>query len=117
VFHLKCKESDMGFAFFTVSGLLRPLRPLVRRLLGRRASADPQACAFSARGLQTTAGRAHVAWPPAAHVPQRPRPLRVLRVVDAGHAPSSAGRMVICGSIADVCAELDRMVAQEAAAA
>lgn len=106
----------MGFAFFTVSGLLRPLRPLVRRLFGHRAVLQP--CPYMARGLQTSAGRAHVAWPPAAHLPhlpQRTRPLRVLRVVDAGHAPSSAGRMVICGSIADVCAELDRLVALEAA--
>lgn len=105
----------MGFAFFTVAGLLRPLGPLAR-LFRRRASAVPQACPYAARGLQTSAGRAHVAWPPAAHAPQRSRPLRVLRVVDAGHAPSSAGRMVICGSIADVCAELDRLVALETAA-
>ena len=35
------------------------------------------------------------------------RPLRVLRVVDGCHAPASAGRMVISGRMADVCAELD----------
>ncbi len=42
------------------------------------------------------------------------RPLRVLRVVEPGHQPASAGRMVISGRMADVCAELDRLVALEA---
>lgn len=45
------------------------------------------------------------------------RPLRVLRVVDAAHGPATAGRMVISGRMADVCAELDRLAAAEAAAA
>ncbi|MEO7546979.1 MAG: hypothetical protein ABIT82_01035 [Ramlibacter sp.] len=45
----------------------------------------------------------------------RTRPLRVLRVVEAAHAPASAGRMVISGRMADVCAELERLAAQEAA--
>jgi hypothetical protein len=42
------------------------------------------------------------------------RPLRVVRVVDGCHAPASAGRMVISGRMADVCAELDRLAAIEA---
>jgi hypothetical protein len=43
------------------------------------------------------------------------QPLRVIRVVEAGQARSSSGRMVISGRMADVCAELDRLVAREAA--
>lgn len=43
------------------------------------------------------------------------RPLRVVRVVEAGHERSSVGRMVISGRMADVCAELDRLAAREAA--
>lgn len=39
---------------------------------------------------------------------RKPRPLRV---VDKGQ-----GRMVICGRMADVCAELERLAAQEARA-
>lgn len=39
------------------------------------------------------------------------RPLRVLRVVEAGQASSHAGRLVISGRMADVCAELDRLAA------
>ncbi len=39
------------------------------------------------------------------------RPLRVVRVLEAGQAPGSVGRMVISGRMADVCAELDRLAA------
>ena len=42
------------------------------------------------------------------------RALRVLRISEQGEAPSCAGRMVISGRMADVCAELDRLVALEA---
>ena len=45
------------------------------------------------------------------------RPLRVVRVLDAAcHASSGAGRMVISGRMADVCAELDRLAELEAMA-
>jgi hypothetical protein len=40
--------------------------------------------------------------------------LRVLRVAEHGEAPNCAGRMVISGRMADVCDELDRLVALEA---
>lgn len=42
------------------------------------------------------------------------KPLRVVRVFESGQARSSVGRMVISGRMADVCAELDRLVAHEA---
>ena len=48
------------------------------------------------------------------------RPLRVVRVLDAsaGRAPvAGAGRMVISGRMADVCAELDRLAALESGTA
>ena len=41
-------------------------------------------------------------------------PLRVLRVVEKGQSRSCTGRLVISGRMADVCAELDRLVAHEA---
>jgi hypothetical protein len=41
--------------------------------------------------------------------PPLPRPLRVIRVKD--DSPQMAGRMVISGRMADVCAELDRLAA------
>ena len=43
-------------------------------------------------------------------------PLRIVRVVEAGQAPTLVGRMTISGSMADVCAELDRLVALETTA-
>ena len=41
--------------------------------------------------------------------------LRVVRVHELGQPRSSVGRMVISGRMADVCAELDRLAAQETA--
>ena len=41
------------------------------------------------------------------------RPLRVVRVVDDRQACAGAGRMVISGRMADVCAELDRLAELE----
>ena len=47
---------------------------------------------------------------------QRPAPaLRVVRVLEPATPRAVAGRMVISGRLADVCAELDRLAAQEAA--
>lgn len=43
------------------------------------------------------------------------KPLRVVRVMEAGQAQCSVGRMVISGRMADVCAELDRLAARETA--
>jgi hypothetical protein len=43
------------------------------------------------------------------------RPLRVVRTVDAQQPDRRAGRVVISGRMADVCAELDRLAALEAA--
>ena len=49
---------------------------------------------------------------------QRPAPaLRVVRVLEPAAPRAVAGRMVISGRLADVCAELDRLAAQEAASA
>lgn len=44
-----------------------------------------------------------------------PSRLRVVREFDSNVSPSCAGRMVISGRMADVCAELDRMAQREAA--
>lgn len=41
--------------------------------------------------------------------PLLPTPLRVVRELDAAVGPTCAGRMVISGRMADVCAELERM--------
>ncbi len=42
------------------------------------------------------------------------RPLRIVRILDHdGSSPNHVGRMMISGRMADVCAELDRLVARE----
>ena len=62
----------------------------------------------------TGAFRAQTAASPVHAPPVRPV-LRIMRVLEAGQAPASVGRMVISGRMADVCAELDRLAAREAA--
>jgi hypothetical protein len=42
------------------------------------------------------------------------KPLRVVRVLEPSAPRANAGRMVISGRLADVCAELDRLAALEA---
>ncbi len=101
---------------FAMNHLAAWLRPL-RRWLGLLPQATAHGSGCGAMRLHTSAGRGHVAWPPTRRGEGNRRPLRVLRVVDAGHAPCTAGRMVISGRMADVCAELDRLAALETAAA
>jgi hypothetical protein len=107
----------MGLTLFTLGNLFAPLQGLVASLLPARSS-SPRAvrrnCAASrpagmvqrpARGSTTNIA------------PPRPcRPLRVVRFVEPTRAAVDAGRMRISGRMADVCAELDRLAALEAAA-
>lgn len=76
-------------------------QPLHHRQLAWRPRVDPR--------HGTTGQR-----PTPAHVSTQ-RPLRVVRVMEVGQAPAQVGRMVISGRMADVCAELDRLAACEAA--
>jgi hypothetical protein len=88
---------NTAYALWTpLQGLLRWLAPAVPR---RPAMLEPV----------LPSGRR----PALAAVRSRPiqRPLRVVRVMEAGQV----GRMVISGRMADVCAELDRLAACEAA--
>ena len=68
---------------------------------------------FSPRPAPAAAARAE-AVPPRAAPAHRATPLRVVRIVEPSAPGAAAGRMVISGRLADVCAELDRLVAQEA---
>ena len=75
----------MSLALFGAYRLLSPLQNAVRGFI-------------PAQALQST---------------RRPLPLRVARVMEAQHNRSQAGRMVISGRMADVCAELDRLAELE----
>ena len=65
--------------------------------------------------LRRYEGTGHAGMPASRHTAHKVMPLRVLHVVESGQSRSSTGRMVISGRMADVCAELDRLVEREAA--
>lgn len=68
--------------------------------------------AFAALEARTDRGLAPAS-PPAHAAPAAPRlrPLRVLRIRESCPQPRQAGRLVISGRMADVCAELERLSA------
>jgi hypothetical protein len=99
----------MGIALYTVGGLVAPLRSLVQWLV--RPPAVPCRRPQSEAATSFTASRAA----PSGRSETLRRPLRVVRVVEASRAPAGAGRMFISGRMADVCAELERLAALEAA--
>lgn len=108
----------MGITLSTFGGLLGPLQGLLGWLAPRASRAAP-----AARGGRPAVGpsantRLRAAHPPAVARPceRSKRPLRVVRVVEGMGASASAGRMFMSGRMADVCAELDRLAALEAAA-
>ena len=78
----------MSLALFGAYRLINPLHNVVRGFMPAQALQ-----------AQTTTAR--------------PLPLRVAREVDANQHRHGAGRMVISGRMADVCAELDRLAELE----
>jgi len=107
----------MGIALFTFGRLLAPLRSLTDWLVhtpnARRSTPQGQQPATHCAAI-----RACPSWlgMPGCSRARPRRPLRVVRLVEASPAPAGAGRMFISGRMADVCAELDRLAALEAAA-
>src|SRR5512132_2461462 len=104
----------MGMTLFAVGALVAPLLgEMGRNWLGRNTtrSSRPITASGIARGCAPR--------PIATAHAQRlaPRPLRVVPAADPMRPPASAGLLVISGRMADVCAELDRLAALEAAAA
>jgi hypothetical protein len=107
----------MGIAFFTFGGMFSPLHSLMGWLghRPRRAEALSQSrqAPKHAQAARVRAVRPSVLTRPCERAR---RPLRVVRVLDTSGAAASAGRMFMSGRMADVCAELDRLAALEAAA-
>jgi hypothetical protein len=111
----------MNIASMTGPAMMAPLHSLLRWLLPTSKSvALPTASACQRAG---SAGSTSAPRPPwvGTHDPMevgglvRRRPLRVVRLLEAGQSPAQVGRMVISGRMSDVCAELDRLAAREAA--
>lgn len=92
----------MGIAVLTLSSLFAPLHASLARLVLRLKSHFAITgranfhCLTGANGVFLSK-----------NLP--PKPVRVIRLSEAGCPPDVAGRMVISGRMADVCAELDRL--------
>jgi hypothetical protein len=96
----------LGIQRFMQGGAL-PLQPVPLHLRSQapsRAVCAPRAMVVRSAGAVTSRQLA-----------QKAMPLRVLRVVESDMPRTSTGRLVISGRMADVCAELDRLVEREAA--
>jgi hypothetical protein len=109
----------MGITMSTASALFEPLNALLAWLL-RPIEPAPAIKTVAACPRAVRAGGQNHAQRPAVRPAVRSvalpsRPLRVLRVVDGPKPATGAGRMVISGRMADVCAELDRLAELEAA--
>jgi len=112
----------MNVPLFAHSAVVAPLQCLARWILSRASVASSNAqrrptyvnavCSHSA-AKRVAPHLAKVA--SAGRRPALAKPLRIVRVLEAGQARSAVGRMVISGRMADVCAELDRLAAREAA--
>ncbi|MBN9409336.1 MAG: hypothetical protein J0H69_09325 [Burkholderiales bacterium] len=110
----------MGIALLALEGLFTPLQALLNQATARRQTAVPAGRTLGGNDKNASANDALMSRPAAtrgpAHgsslsAPRRPaqphRPLRVVRVIDP--KARDAGRLVISGRMADVCAELDRL--------
>jgi hypothetical protein len=114
----------MGIALLTLSSLFQGLSALQRMAApaqapalrhGHRANVFKSGRPARASGPFYRAASASVL----AVRPARPAstaPLRVVRLSESGERLGTAGRMVISGRMADVCAELDRLAERESAA-
>jgi hypothetical protein len=86
--------------------------PAFRRLAANDASATKFIAAYAQPASAT--GQKHGQTMARTAAPRR---LKIVREFEPGISPSCAGRMVISGRMADVCAELERMAQREAALA
>jgi hypothetical protein len=106
----------MGITMFGFANLFAPLQALM-------AWFAPSPCGCAGPVIRTSIGGARPSRSPRAERAQahaaapahRAPALRVVRVVERTQ-PAAAGRMFMSGRMADVCAELDRLAALEAAA-
>jgi hypothetical protein len=89
----------MATAFLSLSRLAAAFRRLLAALAPAAEASPPAASRPAPAGLV----QGHAL-----------KPLRVVRVLEPSAPRSTAGRMVISGRLADVCAELDRLAALEA---
>jgi hypothetical protein len=103
--------SFQGLCRWLVDGTPVGLKPMLQTSLRHSQQASVQALKAPQLPVHSASVRPVSARP--ATVLQRA--VRVVHVQESGQPRTSGGRLVISGRMADVCAELDRLVAQEAA--
>ena len=112
----------MNAILFASSGVLAPVRELLRRFSVRQRFALRPVAVVRSKAQCADGPKLAPLAPPMLRPGQRPvalarvrssLPLRVIRVVDGDRPTQHSGRMRISGRMADVCAELDRMAARE----
>ena len=110
----------MNIALFAAPSVMAPLQSLWRWLMPATAQdrpahsgADQYASASATQSIANNTRYSRTELQNKSSISTR-RPLRILRVMEAGQAPTHVGRMMISGRMADVCAELDRLAASEA---
>jgi len=112
----------MSIALLAFSDLMSPVQAWARLLLPQTSPSRAQQ-APSVQATHRPKTPNSIAYKPMAtrargiyHAQtHRARPLRIERIVESGQPASHVGRMVMSGRMADVCAELDRLVARESA--
>jgi hypothetical protein len=111
----------MNTALFASPDLLAPLHSLWRWLMPTQTPGQTvhPAAPAPTREFATTNIASHASRSCAIDLKHlrdsSTKPLRVVRILESGACPAHVGRLVISGRMADVCAELDRLVAREAA--
>jgi hypothetical protein len=106
----------MGIALLAFSGLFQGLTHLTRPspLASKPRDKAPVRPFWLHRHSACLPSTKTNAQPQRFHATPKAPALRVLRVTESDQRVKGAGRMVISGRMADVCAELDRLAALEA---
>lgn len=108
----------MGIALLAFSGLFQGLsnwtRPATVAAKPQRTNASLRPVWATRRPVCVPQGLKSGIQPHRVHAATTSPALRVLRVTESDQRVKGAGRMVISGRMADVCAELDRLAAIEA---
>jgi len=104
----------MAIALFSAPNLFTSLHALLGWLAPPRSLRASRPARRVARPLATAPSRSGNGLAVRADASEAAKPLRVVRVFDPSAPRAGAGRMVISGRMADVCAELDRLAALEA---
>ena len=109
----------MGIALLAFSGLFQGFSNFNRTAPvatpARRGNAYLRPVWTTRKPTCAPLGQKTMTAPRHAQAVSAPPALRVLRVTESDQRVKGAGRMVISGRMADVCAELDRLAALEAA--